>query len=212
MLLVEEIFKAQKNQYNEHFNLRFQRSLSWFKGAMDLESSSEVKFIHLCLAFKALYAEYETSVSSTWQSFMQELCRYDQEQRIKHLLWHRYDDHIRQIFEIMALSADFCDYKHQKISEAEFKMAHAHEKHQLQQALFEHNTQSLLDLLLTRIQNLQQQVFTGGMSFQSVVAKKWLSVCSQVLSGLMPICLQLILEYPQSLSDKAYYPVQHLHA
>lgn len=57
MLVLEEIYKGQKSQYSQPFNLRFQRALSWLKKSTDLDADPDFKLMSLCVAFQALYAE-----------------------------------------------------------------------------------------------------------------------------------------------------------
>ncbi|MEW9149423.1 hypothetical protein AB2762_00770 [Acinetobacter indicus] len=47
-----------------HFNLKIQRSLSWFKKALSLDQELDFKFMSLWIAFQAIYREDAASPSA----------------------------------------------------------------------------------------------------------------------------------------------------
>ena len=50
MLLLEEIFTIRKVEYSEAYKLRVTRSLSWFKQALALPESSDLKLLSLWIS------------------------------------------------------------------------------------------------------------------------------------------------------------------
>ena len=54
MLVLEEMYRSKKNEHSKPFNLRIQRSLSWFKKALILHDDLDLQFITVWVAFNAL--------------------------------------------------------------------------------------------------------------------------------------------------------------
>lgn len=57
MMLLEEIYKTTKAQRSEYFNLRIQRSLSWFRKAVELQADYDFQFLSLWIGLNALYVQ-----------------------------------------------------------------------------------------------------------------------------------------------------------
>lgn len=89
MLLLEEIFKSKKLQHSERFNLRVQRSLSWFKKSLELEHDLDLQFISLWIALNALYVQDMNVAQDTQalQQLLNSIHQQDQEDRIDSTLW-----------------------------------------------------------------------------------------------------------------------------
>ena len=45
MLVFEEIYRAKKNEFSAAFNLRMQRSLSWWKKATEFHDDVDMQFM-----------------------------------------------------------------------------------------------------------------------------------------------------------------------
>ena len=57
MMILEEIFRHNKSQNSEGFNLRIHRGLSWLKKAIYITDDLDLQFMSLMIAFNAIYAE-----------------------------------------------------------------------------------------------------------------------------------------------------------
>ena len=92
MMLLEEIYKTTKAQRSEYFNLRIQRSLSWFRKAVELQADYDFQFLSLWISLNALYAqENEDSLDQQALSqFLHLILSKDQEKRISQILLGRY--------------------------------------------------------------------------------------------------------------------------
>ena len=61
MLVLEEIYRTKKNEFSAAFNLRMQRSLSWWKKAIVLHDDLDLQFMSTWVALNALYAQGKTA-------------------------------------------------------------------------------------------------------------------------------------------------------
>lgn len=101
MLLLEEIFKSKKLQHSERFNLRVQRSLSWFKKSLELEHDLDLQFISLWIALNALYVQDMNVAQDTQalQQFLNSIHQQDQEDRIDSTLWGKLSPLIARLLD-----------------------------------------------------------------------------------------------------------------
>ena len=61
MLVLEEIYRTKKNEFSAAFNLRMQRSLSWWKKAIEFHNDIDMQFMTAWVALSALYAQGQTA-------------------------------------------------------------------------------------------------------------------------------------------------------
>ena len=101
MLLLEEIFKSKKLQHSECFNLRVQRSLSWFKKSLELEHDLDLQFISLWIALNALYVQDMNVAQDTQalQQLLNSIHQQDQEDRIDSTLWGKLSPLIARLLD-----------------------------------------------------------------------------------------------------------------
>lgn len=101
MLLLEEIFKSKKLQHSERFNLRVQRSLSWFKKSLELEHDLDLQFISLWIALNALYVQDMNVAQDTQalQQFLNSIHQQDQEDRIDSTIWGKLSPLIARLLD-----------------------------------------------------------------------------------------------------------------
>lgn len=90
-MVLEEIYRSKKNEYSTPFNLRIQRSLSWFKKALVLHDDLDMQFIMVWVAFNALYAQEQVADEEqhTLRQFLSSMCHKDIDQKIFRILWEK---------------------------------------------------------------------------------------------------------------------------
>ncbi len=93
MLVLEEIYRTKKNEFSKAFNLRMQRSLSWWKKAIDFHDDLDMQFMTAWVALSALYAQSQTAEHTqqqTLQQFVQRMYQKDVDQRMARIIWEKY--------------------------------------------------------------------------------------------------------------------------
>ncbi|WP_273777452.1 hypothetical protein [Acinetobacter sp. GSS19] len=209
MLVLEMVFRSQKAQHSEYFNLRMQRTLSWFKQALQLDARQlDLKFISLWVAFKAMCARETDAEETTLQPFLDQMFQHDAPHRIEYMIWSRFPQAIRFLLQSPYAFQSYWDYQNQKISKLAWQQAFERDQQQWQQAWQEQDALHILHRLFHCLQTLGQQLLQGGSSYHSSVNRTQLSEACSVLSGLLSGFMFILLENAQALDQpQPFYPV-----
>lgn len=210
MLLLEEIFKNQKLQHSDAFNLKIQRSLSWLKQAVLLDNDLDLKFISLWVAFNALYAAdvKPEQEAQSLQQFLSSIFQLDSEHRIQHIVWEKLNPAITGLLDNQYAYQCYWDFQNKKMSLEVCKAQLAQEMQKLSHALQHKHTAELLAMLFNALRTLSRQLLHGGSSYQSGLNREQLHQACQILSAVLPAFLYIALENAPSLDlGSPFYPV-----
>ena len=117
MLVLEEIYRTKKNEFSTAFNLRMQRSLSWWKKAIDFHDDIDMQFMTAWVALSALYAQSQTAEHTqqqTLQQFVQRMYQKDVDQRMARIIWEKYPQSLEVLLTNPYLYQSFWDWRNQK--------------------------------------------------------------------------------------------------
>ena len=200
-----------RDTFPANLNLRIHRSLSWLHRA-ELSDDDDGRFIFLWIAFNAAYAceideNARLSEQITFNGFLEKLCAMDSAKRIDQLVWQEFSGSIRILLDTPFVFQSFWDYHSGKISEAVWTERFSKGKKLAQQALANGKTPSLLGIVFNRLYTLRNQLIHGGATWNSSANRKQLRDCVSLLSKLVPIIIELMLDNPQTLWGEACYPV-----
>lgn len=216
MLVLEEIYRTKKNEFSAAFNLRMQRSLSWWKKAIVLHDDLDLQFMSTWVALNALYAQGKTAEQEqqTLQQFAFRVYQKDVDQRISRILWEKHPQSLEVLLTNPYLCQSFWDWRNQKISEGTWRTDFESEKQHIMQALHTHDSASILSFVFKRLSTLHQQLVQGGATYNSAINRKQLSHASLLLSALLPCFIQILLENVESLEwnewSQPFYPVMQM--
>ena len=210
MFMLEEVFKGNKAEYSDAFNLRIHRGLSWLKKSVELDSDLDLKFMSLWISFNAIYAQ-DLAFNQDKQAFRQFLyliCQKDQEDKIYHVLWNKLSQPIRLLLENPYVYQGFWDYQNQKISQQSWKEDFEQERKTVHKALKEKASVDILLIVFNRLYTLRNQIIHGGATCNSSVNRWQLQNACNILAALLPSFIFVMLENAQSLDlGKPFYPV-----
>lgn len=208
--MLEEVFKGNKAEYSDAFNLRIHRGLSWLKKSVELDSDLDLKFMSLWISFNAIYAQ-DLAFNQDKQAFRQFLyliCQKDQEDKIYHVLWNKLSQPIRLLLENPYVYQGFWDYQNQKISQQSWKEDFEQERKTVHKALKEKASVDILLIVFNRLYTLRNQIIHGGATCNSSVNRWQLQNACNILAALLPSFIFVMLENAQSLDlGKPFYPV-----
>ena len=214
MLVLEEIYRTKKNEFSTAFNLRMQRSLSWWKKAIDFHGDIDMQFMTAWVALSALYAQSQTAEHTqqqTLQQFVQRMYQKDVDQRMARIIWEKYPQNLEVLLTNPYLYQSFWDWRNQKMTEAEWRADYEAEKQQIMQALHIHDSATILACLFNRLLTLQQQLLQGGTTYNSAINRKQLSHANTLLCALMPCFIQILLENLENVElSQPFYPVMQM--
>lgn len=204
-----EQYKTEKH-FSDDFRLRVHRSLSWLKKAEE-ENDLDMKFLALWIAFNAAYArEIDGSAKDniTLNEFLLRICTFDEEELIYQLVWQKFPQSIRLLFENKFVSPDFWDFHNQKISEKAYSERTEQEKSALFNALETQKTGKILTLLFKRLYTLRNQLVHGGSTHQSSVNREQVRDGSNILAFLIPAMLDIMMDNHAEINwGTPFYPL-----
>lgn len=210
MFVLEEIFKNQKAENSDHFNLRIHRGISWLKKANMLVDDLDLKFISLWVGFNAIYAQDLGGLQDkqTFRQFLHHICQLDQEHKIYNLIWEKFTQPIRILIENPYVFQPFWDYQNQKISQVAWKEDFEIEKKRVLKALQDKDSVVLLLVIFNRLYTLRNQIIHGGSTYNSSVNRKQIQDSCNILNALLPAFIHILLENAKVLDlGKPFYPV-----
>lgn len=210
MMLLEEIYKTTKAKRSECFNLRIQRSLSWLRKAVELQTDYDFQFLSLWISLNALYAqENEDDLDQqALPQFLHLILNKDHEKRISRMLLGRYDVTLHALLDNQYLTQHFWDYQHNKISQSDCREMLNQQKIELQEALEQQDISKILLEVFKRFTTLRQQILQGGVSYASALSRKQMQESCSLFSTLLNAFIYILLEHAAVMdSGKVYYPV-----
>lgn len=208
MFVLEEMYKDKMNEHSALFNLRMQRSLSWLKKSIQLGHEWDLKFMSLCISFKALYKqEDEKQKSCDLQQFLRSVYQSDTDRKIDKILWDKYQQHTITLVENPYLHQLFWDYKHSNVTQDEWQFAFTKYKSQINLICKNHDSEQMLGLIFSCLSTLNHQMINGGVSANSAVYKKQIIECCHFMTALIHVFIFLLLEHKSIEFQKPYYPV-----
>lgn len=212
MFVFEEIFKEQRSILSQELDLRLQRALSWFKRASQIHQEQEVKLLYNWIALNALYVQdIELHFSQRLQQlshFLTAMTTLDTERKIVQSLTSKLDWAMQTFLESPYLSYHFWKFQHQELSETQWQQQRLDEKNQLTKAMHESRYADILNFMFARIAMLHMQMSLGGMMNQSQIFRQLTDSACQILTVLLPVFMQIMLEHAQNFSDQSrFFPV-----
>jgi len=209
--VLKQRHREERDSQHPNLRLRVHRALSWLDRAEQADDK-DGRFIFLWIAFNAAYAceideRYRLSEQDAFKAFLEKLCALDKRKRIDALVWREFSGSIRVLLDNPYVFQSFWEHQNGKIGEDEWKARFASGKKAAQQALVSGNTPRLLGVLFNRIYTLRNQLIHGGATWSGAVNREQLRDCVSLLSKLVPLVIELMMDSPDTLWGDACYPV-----
>lgn len=206
--------RAERHAHHPNLALRVHRSLSWLHRAEQLaaEGDQDGSFVFLWIAFNAAYAteideRYRLSEQDAFRAFLQKLKDLDPAGRIEKLLWSEFAGSIRVLLDNQYVFQDFWNFKNGTLAEDEWKRRFAAAKNAAHRSLANRDTVTVLSVVMSRIYTLRNQLVHGGATWNSSVNRDQIRDCTNFLSKLVPLVIEIMLDNSTSLWGDACYPV-----
>jgi hypothetical protein len=185
------------------------RAISWLQAAEDYSKSPDIQLITLWIAYNSLYAadevKHETlNERDLFVAFILKLLCLDEGSRIYHLLWNKFSGSIRLLIENKFVYAPFWEHQRGNIKgwEQNFKKS----IEDANKALANQNVDYLLRIILDRLYVLRNQIIHGGATYKSKVNRAQIKDGCNILSSLLPIFIDIMLQHPGEDWGNIYYP------
>lgn len=214
-----ENLKAKQRDLRDGFptplTLRVHRSLSWLRRA-ELEGDDEdVRFILLWIGFNAAYAGDVAQASGqdgrrerdAFLEFFRTLVRFDARHRIYDMVWSRFPQEIRLLLNNRYVFAPFWLHHNGVVGYTNWEERLEGARRQVNRALAEHDTATLLSLLFDRLYVLRNQLVHGGGTWNSAINRAQVRDGAALLGCLLPIFVDLMMDNPAHEWAMPHYPV-----
>lgn len=208
LLSLQTQYKNERNQYNDELRLRVHRALSWLAQADAEKKHLDNKFIHLWIAFNAAYARnYGTSGDRTGvNNYLADICQLDQEGEIYTALWQTFSGSIRVLLNNPYCFQPFWEFHSGNYTENAWKEDFETAKQKALNGLMTKDTRLIMVTVFDRLYTLRNQIVHGGATFNSKANRSQLSDSCNILSTLIPIILQIMMDNPNENWGKPFYP------
>ena len=191
--------------------LRVHRALSWVTRAEFEDADDDVRFILLWIGFNAAYAtDVDRAVENEralFQSFFATLVRFDSKHRIYDAVWKRFSQEIRILLDNQYVFQPFWAHDNGMPGNEDWEDRLERSRHAIGTALREHDTAKILAILFDRLYVLRNQLVHGGATWNSEVNRGQVSVGAAVLSCLLPIFIDLMMDNLDENWPMPHYPV-----
>ena len=203
--------RQERDEQHENLRLRIHRALSWLQRA-EMADDADGRFIFLWIAFNAAYAteindHQRLSEQETFKAFLQKLCALDTGKRIDALVWQEFSGSIRVLLDNPYVFQSFWDHQSGKIDQNTWENRFTNGKRIAAHALSSGNTPTLLGVLFNRLYTLRNQLVHGGATWNGAVNREQMRDCTNLLSKLVPLILEVMMDNPNTLWGDACYPV-----
>jgi hypothetical protein len=201
--------KQIQSEISEIHSIRIHRAISWLKAAEENENILDLSFICLWISCNSLYAidniQFETMKErERFADFVDKLVQLDIENRLYNALWNKFSQPIRLLIENQFVYEPYWNYvRGEKIDwEKGFKK----QKIDANQALSQKNVGFLFRIILDRLYVLRNQLIHGGSTFKSKVNRFQVKDGISILSFVLPIMIDIMLDNPNENWGMIYYP------
>ena len=202
--------KERRDNFTENFRLRIHRSLSWLTQA-EQTTELDFKFISLWISFNAAYADELSDISgdrNAFQEFLKQICLLDKSHSIHQFIWQDEGGHIHNLLNTPYTFQPFWDFHNAKKSQDDWERSFYSAKKKADMALKKGETHIVLQIIFSHLYTLRNQLMHGGATYNSSVNRKQLLETCHILSKLIPMILQIMLENPDNpYWGKPFYPV-----
>jgi hypothetical protein len=202
--------KLRQAGLEEELRTRLHRAISWLQCAENQAEEPDIQFLSLWISFNACYAIELTEADAKperdkFKQFISTLVRYDAGGKIFSLLWNKFGGPVRLLIENHFIFRPFWDFQRGDIPE--WEPAFERSNTEARNCLSGNRVDGLLHIILDRLYVLRNQIFHGGATFGSQVNRQQVKDGCAILSMLMPILIDIIMEHPEEDWGRLMYPV-----
>lgn len=170
-----------------------------------------MRFILLWIAFNAAYAQERISEANgeraEFRSFFEKLVTSDSNNSIYRLIWMRYSNEIRILLDNRYVFSPFWQHMNGVTGYEDWEDRFASSKRLTSTALSQKDTATILEILFDRLYMLRNQLVHGGATWNSSVNRDQVRDGASILSSLLPVFVDLMMDNHSLDWGPAHYPV-----
>ena len=190
--------------------LRIRRALSWIGRGEREQDDPDAAFIFYWIAFNALYAEdtadrSEKMEQNAFQAYLRKIANVDRERSVYGEMWDR-SGGIRDLINNRYVFKDFWKSQNGVGGFQNWKQDFDKESKNADYSLQKRDGSVVLRMLFDRLYVLRNQLLHGGATWQGSVNRSQVTKGAEIMAGLVPWFVKLMMDNPLSDWGKPYYP------
>lgn len=205
--------RALREGFPESTGLRVHRAISWIGRAENSGDDNDARFIFLWIAFNAAYAndeEFGIATSGDRQAFsayFEKLDSFDNEQRIYHAIWTRFNGPVRLLLANRYVFSPFWRHHNGVDGYDDWEQRFTASAKAFAHAFQEGDCAKVLTFVFDRLYMLRNQLVHGGATWNSSVNRSQIRDGAEILAFLMPIFTDIMMDHPSEDWGKPFFPV-----
>jgi Apea-like HEPN len=203
--------RALREGFPDSLSLRVHRAISWLGRAEDETDDADVRFILLWIGFNAAYAcdlsMEAASERDTFQVYFDALVELDTGYRIYDAIWVRFSHEIRLLLNNKYVFAPFWLHNNGVEGYDDWAQRLAESQRRINSAMKRQDTARILSILFGRLYVVRNQLIHGGATWNSGVNRDQVRNGAAVMSWLLPVFIDIMMENPSRDWGRPYYPV-----
>ncbi len=205
--------RAIRDGFPETMGLRAHRAISWIGRAEACGDDDDARFIFLWIAFNAAYAderEFQSVAPGERAAFVYyfgRLVARDEGQRIYRALWQRFSGPVRMLMENCHVFNPFWQHHNGIDGFEDWEDRFRSSSRAFAQAFQSGDSTRVLSFVFDRLYVLRNQLVHGGSTWNSGVNRAQVRDGAAILTFLMPVFVDLMMDNPQEDWGQPFYPV-----
>lgn len=198
----------------QHHSLRIHRALSWLRRAELADDDHDAAFIFLWIAFNAAYADELGDVAvngsserSSFDGFFRKMTELDTGGRVYAAIWSRFSQSIRTLLDNQYIFSAFWKFHNEAPGYEDWEQRFERSRQRVGRALAERDTLVILAAVFDRLYVLRNQLVHGGATWGSSVNRAQVRDGARILSFMVPLFIDLMIDNPDADWGRPYYPV-----
>jgi hypothetical protein len=217
LIELKERLRASRETMPQVHAVRLHRALSWLRAAEEQAANPDMQFISLWIAFNSCYGvdedkHIELAEREIFQRFAYKLVKHDPAKKIYNLFWQKFAGPVKALINNQFVFRPFWEAQRDIARGGDGKSIDWQNRFDksctaARNHLAKQQVPELLGVVLDRLYVLRNQVMHGGATYQSQVNREQVLDGCHMLSSLMPVIVEIMLEAKEENWGVIYYPV-----
>ena len=202
--------RACHDQHTEPSRVRLHRAISWLARSEAEGSDDDARFVFQWIAFNAVYARefgFETSERGQLRQFFTLACSADVGGKLREALFKQFSGSIRTLIENKFVFEPFWRALREHDSSNRWETQFESSRKAAMQSILAGDCTTVLGIVFDRLYVLRNQLVHGGATWNSSVNRAQVRDGAAILSVLVPILVEIMLDYPELEFGAILYPV-----
>ena len=205
--------RSLRDDFESGFGLRVHRAISWLQGAERAAAAdSDLAFICYWIAFNAAYVQHaylhrEYAEPKFFRWYFKQIVALDANKVIYDAIWQRFSGPIRTLVGNRYVFAPFWRSQHGEAGPDDWRRAFRAQGRAALQAVRRQDTESVLEILFSRLYVLRNQLMHGGATWQGEVNRQQVRDGERIMAFLVPHFVDLMMDHPHEGWGEPPYPV-----